>query len=36
MAKSVFQVTRLLDELNVGHANGGYQKQLLQLSRTSS
>lgn len=33
MAKSVFQVTRLLDELNIGHADGGYQKQLLQLSK---
>ena len=33
MAKSVFQVTRLLDDLNVGHADGSYQKQLLQLSK---
>jgi len=33
MAKSVFQVRRLLDDLNIGHADGGYQKQLLQLSK---
>ncbi|MFX2609531.1 ATP-binding protein [Enterobacter mori] len=27
------RLTRLLDDLNIGHADGSYQKQLLQLSK---
>lgn len=28
-----YRLTRLLDDLNIGHADGSYQKQLLQLSK---
>jgi DNA replication protein DnaC len=28
-----YRLTRLLDGLNIGHADGSYQKQLLQLSK---
>lgn len=30
-----YRLTRLLDDLNIGHADGSYQKQLLQLSKRS-
>lgn len=28
-----YRLTRLLDDLNIGHADGSYQKQLLHLSK---